>query len=463
MHNGDTNPTLNIDERLRREEPPISDDDTNPSRSINVNEMLAAEESPVSVWLAANEPPLNTQDTSPSPTQTRTRSRGGAALVVLVLALSLTTIASLVWWLSGDDDPAPDTAPLIVAQQTQPPASETPGELPSVRQQQPVTVAQTHQTPVTPVAFPTAALDEIAAALQAPIGETAAGRAIVRDSSPFTIRSGDTRAEIVQYTVQDGDTLESIAEQFGLNDYYTIIWSNKSNKYSPLRTGNQLNILPEDGVYYEVQDPLTVRALADNYEIDPYTIIDADYNNLFGSSPDTLLPEGMWIVVPGGEDERALYLPAAPTTSSSSGGSAGVVSGPYTLWGCSANVQPGSAPYGRPLGDYTWMRGFIPGGHTGVDLAAPAGAPIYAAGAGTVVYANWLDGGYGNVVVVAHGSNFSLYAHMTRTTVSCGQQVSAGQQVGLVGSTGNSSGDHLHFEVRDANFNVLNPANYVGF
>ncbi len=120
-------------------------------------------------------------------------------------------------------------------------------------------------------------------------------------------------------------------------------------------------------------------------------------------------------------------------------------------------------PYGRPLGNYTWMRGFTPGGHTGVDIAANPGDPIYASGGGTVVYAGWSSGGYGNVVVLAHGPVFSLYAHMTSTGVSCGQQVGAGSVIGTVGSTGNSSGPHVHFEVRDANFTALDPQNWVGF
>ena len=170
----------------------------------------------------------------------------------------------------------------------------------------------------------------------------------------------------------------------------------------------------------------------------------------------------MWVVVPGGEAERELFL-QRPTGGTGSTGTADYVSGTYNLWGCTANVQGGTLPYGRPLNNYTWIRGYTPGGHTGVDLAADIGEPVHAAGAGTVVYAGWNDTGYGNVVVIAHGPVFTLYGHMSAINVRCGQQVSAGQVIGAVGNTGNSSGPHLHFEVRDANFNVLNPQNWVQF
>ncbi len=286
---------------------------------------------------------------------------------------------------------------------------------------------------------------------------------VQRSSAPFTLLKGTGRTRVEQYTVADGDTLESIAAHFNLEDYYTLIWSNKSSKYSPLRPGVQLNILPVDGVYYEVTEPITIAALGEKYGVDPYVIIDSEYNDLFGSIPDTVLPEGMWIVVPGGEAERALFLQGPISSGTGSTGTADTVSGLYTLWGCTADVHGGSPPYTRPLGNYTWMRGFTPGGHTGVDLAASIGDPIYAAGDGTVVYSGWSDGGYGNVVVIAHGSTFSLYGHMSRTGVRCGQQVSAGQVIGAVGSTGNSTGPHVHFEVRDANFNAMNPQNWIGF
>jgi murein DD-endopeptidase MepM/ murein hydrolase activator NlpD len=86
--------------------------------------------------------------------------------------------------------------------------------------------------------------------------------------------------------------------------------------------------------------------------------------------------------------------------------------------------------------------------HEGVDIAAPTGTPIWAAAAGTVIYAGWL-GGYGNLVVVDHGNGLATaYGHASAILVAVGQSVSQGETIALVGSTGNSTGPHLHFEVR---------------
>jgi LysM repeat protein len=311
-----------------------------------------------------------------------------------------------------------------------------------------------------PPIFPTAASDEIAVALLTPAPDQKITGAIQRQSEPFTIRPVSTRSDVIQYTVQQGDTLEGIAAKFGLENYYTIIWSNSRNKYSPLHPGAQLNILPEDGVYYEVKDPISIAQLAEEYSVDPYAVIDSEYNDLFGSTPDTLLPPGMRVVVPGGKGEEVNLLPA--NTNSASG--SGAVNGPYTLWGCTSNISGGSLPVNRPLKtSYIFMRGLIPGVHDGVDLAGSVGDPVYAAGAGTVAYAGWSDYGYGNVVVIAHGSVFSIYGHLSRYNVRCGQTVDAGQQIGAMGNTGNSSGPHLHFELRSADWGLLNPQDYVGF
>ena len=86
--------------------------------------------------------------------------------------------------------------------------------------------------------------------------------------------------------------------------------------------------------------------------------------------------------------------------------------------------------------------------HEGIDIAAPIGTPIWAAAAGTVIYAGWLSG-YGSLVLVDHGNGLATaYAHASAILVVLGQQVSQGETIALVGSTGHSTGPHLHFEVR---------------
>ncbi|MCX2971713.1 MULTISPECIES: peptidoglycan DD-metalloendopeptidase family protein [Streptomyces] len=101
-----------------------------------------------------------------------------------------------------------------------------------------------------------------------------------------------------------------------------------------------------------------------------------------------------------------------------------------------------STPY-RATGS-SWSSGY----HTGVDFAAPSGTTVRSVGSGTVVSAGW-GGSYGNQVVIKHADGrYSQYAHLSSISVSAGQSVSGGTQIGLVGSTGNSTGPHLHFEIR---------------
>jgi murein DD-endopeptidase MepM/ murein hydrolase activator NlpD len=114
----------------------------------------------------------------------------------------------------------------------------------------------------------------------------------------------------------------------------------------------------------------------------------------------------------------------------------------------------------RPVADEGINQPFIPGQHPGIDLHASYGDPIHACRAGTVVSAGWM-GGYGNAVVIDHGGGMAtLYAHQSRMAVSAGDHVNAGDVIGYIGSTGNSTGPHLHFEVR-INGNPVDPAPYL--
>jgi murein DD-endopeptidase MepM/ murein hydrolase activator NlpD len=100
--------------------------------------------------------------------------------------------------------------------------------------------------------------------------------------------------------------------------------------------------------------------------------------------------------------------------------------------------------------------------HAGIDFAKPAGTPIDAVGAGTVVVAGWAYTGYGISVVVDHGNGYlTHYAHMSETKVSEGQKVKAGDVLGLEGSTGDSTGPHLHFEVHEGMWNQIEPASWL--
>jgi len=135
---------------------------------------------------------------------------------------------------------------------------------------------------------------------------------------------------------------------------------------------------------------------------------------------------------------------AAAALSGGGGGGGGntAFDGPSQIEG---QAGPGGCIWPLPGGRVS--RGFS-GGHAGIDMFAPHGTPIYASVAGEVIFAGWNSGGYGNLVLVDHGSFVTAYAHMSEVRSSVGQQVSQGQLLGLEGSTGRSTGPHLHFEVR---------------
>jgi murein DD-endopeptidase MepM/ murein hydrolase activator NlpD len=347
---------------------------------------------------------------------------------------------------SSDETPIPpsdvaeNTTPTLI-QPTNPPATAVP-TVTSLPQQVAV------QLP------PTAAADELGAWLLTPV-DNAAGSGIsgiTRQDDAFTITGTTGRLEVEPYTVVSGDTLSGIADRFGL-DVCTLVWSNPRNSVSPLRPGKTIDILPVDGVFFKVERPVTIQQVAEQTSVSPYAIIDSNFNDLFGTSPDSLLVEGMKIVVPDGDGgDCNIWAPAPGAVGSGVAGGGG-----GSLWGCSYGVDNPGFPGATPVsGNYTFFQGFS-AAHTGVDLSASPGTPVLASGSGTVAFAGWNEYGYGNAIVIDHGGTYTLYGHLSAINVSCGQSVGAGETIGGVGSTGRSSGPHLHFEIRDSGFNPLDP------
>ena len=375
------------------------------------------------------------------------RILGGLALVVAVLL----TLGAFILLLT------PPSPPPVPAQPTQPgqvviPTSTAVAALPT-------TEGGTPQT-VPPIAsLPTLAPDAAAALLSEPIADRSANDsaiAFVRDSyNPFTIIPDRPRNEVVQYEVQSGDTIFSIAERFGLKPE-TIAWSNDRSIIGGLRPGRMINILPVDGAYYTVPTEETITDIAGRFQVDPYTIIDSEFNNLFGAEPETALAVGDKVVIPGGSAEAITWTArversgdASTSGTSGGGGSGQIIFEPGDPGSCGWTDNPGgSGGWTNPMGGpYNWSRGFT-SWHTGVDLAAPPGTPVKAANGGSVIFAGWNSYGYGYAIVLAHGPYTTLYGHLSEIYVTCGQYVGPGQVIGGVGSTGDSSGPHLHFEIR---------------
>lgn len=284
---------------------------------------------------------------------------------------------------------------------------------------------------------------------------------------PFTIIPDRPRDEVITYTVQPGDTMTSIAEMFGL-DRTTVFWANADKLQGDvhmLQTDMELYIMPVDGVYHRSDGNLTIQAIAEKYKVEPETILDSEYNELQGMTAADTPPWGMRIVVPGGEGEWADWRPPIQEVEDTTTGTIVRAFMPGMAGSCAAGIagSGGTYVFTNPLGGgYSFTQPFYPG-HSGVDLAAGVGAPVLAADSGVVIFSGWNDWGYGNLVVLDHGNGWTTYyAHMSSIAVGCGQFVPRGGVVGGVGSTGNSSGPHLHFETR-LNHIPDSPSNHIGF
>lgn len=234
------------------------------------------------------------------------------------------------------------------------------------------------------------------------------------------------------YVVRPGDTLSEIADMFGVS-VNTIIWANNLSNARDVHPGETLIILPISGIERTVVKGDTLKSLAKKYNADADEI--AQYNGLDPASPLTI---GSTIIIPGGEF-------AVPTTNKPYSRS---IKEPYL--GGSGSAQPNY--YQNPVPGGLITQGLH--GWNGIDIGARSGTPARAAADGTVIISRgnggW-NGGYGNYVVIAHeNGSQTLYSHLKSTIVTSGQYVSAGQIIGYIGSTGLSTGPHLHFEVRGA-------------
>lgn len=237
------------------------------------------------------------------------------------------------------------------------------------------------------------------------------------------------RSDIEIYTVQEGDTLWSIAAQFSL-DVDTLRWSNPDLERNPdlLSLGTELTILPVKGVYHIVTQGETLEAIATRYGVADVDIRNYPLNELL---PPYKLSIGEALIIPNGRKKLNIPVPSA---------------------------DPGY-PLAWPLVG-TLTQGYHPD-HLAIDIGSAYGAKVYAAADGTVIHAQWARTGYGFTVIIDHGEGLqTLYSHLKGTLVSNGEQVIRGQVIGAVGSTGNSTGPHAHFEVRE-NGKRVDPFDYL--
>lgn len=288
---------------------------------------------------------------------------------------------------------------------------------------------------------------------------------IARSAQIHTNIPSRPRQEITIYTVQAGDTLFGIAEKFGLEPQ-TILFGNYSvlqdNPHS-LRPGQELNILPVNGVYWEWLGGLTFGSWAEFYGVTAADIIEYPGNkidpNTVGDYNNANIKTGTWLIIPGGKKGFSSW--SAPLGVTRENPSSPSVMGA----GACDPVSGGAVGYGTYV--YPTNKRYLSGfdfspetNHYGVDFAGNEGEGVYAADAGVVVYSGWNDYGYGNMIMIDHGNGFqSLYAHLSAVYRGCGQSVGQGEGIGAIGSTGRSSGSHLHFELMAGS--KVNPWSYL--
>ncbi|MHC1781486.1 MAG: peptidoglycan DD-metalloendopeptidase family protein [Anaerolineaceae bacterium] len=313
--------------------------------------------------------------------------------------------------------------------------------------------------------IPIVAPDEAISAAAAPV-ETGASSGIPRLALMHTTLPALPRFDVVQYTVVKGDTIFAIAKKFNLSPE-TILWGNYNilaDNPHALSPDQVLNILPTNGVYYEWHAGDGLNGVADFYGVTPESIVSYPGNRLnaetIGDYAKPDIEVGSWLVIPEGKREFVTW--SAPRITRKDPSVARIF-GP----GACGPISDGNIGGGTFVWPTT-MR-FISGfdytpetNHYGIDIGGQEGNSIFATDSGVVVYAGWNDFGYGNVVVLDHGNGWqSLYAHLNSLTVSCGVSVFQGDVIGAMGSTGKSSGPHLHFEMTSDEYGRVNPKNFL--
>lgn len=258
-------------------------------------------------------------------------------------------------------------------------------------------------------------------------------------NSLATAVSEKPRDTIENYSVKSGDTLASIAKKFIISSD-TIKWANNL-KSDTIKTGQVLKIPPITGVVHKVASGDNIYSIGKKYKVDPQQIVNFPFNDF--ADPDTFqLASGQTLYVPGGviEEEKSpgvFYRPSIAVPKP------GVKGTSNFIWPTSGQITTYPAWY-----------------HMALDIANSSAPAIAASDTGTVTYSGCITYDYGCHIIIDHGNGYqTLYAHLSRLDVTAGQTVSQGQTLGRMGSTGRSTGTHLHFEIRSGG--QLNPLNFL--
>jgi murein DD-endopeptidase MepM/ murein hydrolase activator NlpD len=277
---------------------------------------------------------------------------------------------------------------------------------------------------------------------------------VERNANPDTVLPVGSRKEVVAYTVSTGDSLFGIAEQYEVEPE-TVLWANNdilNDDPHLISLGVQLKIPPVDGILYEWKEYDQLEEVAARFHATVDDILLYPGNDLDMTNP--IVEPGSNIMIPNGW--RPLQPWVIPVAAGTESGVTAQIAGPGSCtpsggyFGTYSFGWP-TPYYGQISGNDYWS------GHQAIDCMCNQGDPIFASDSGVVIYAGPISGGYGNLVAIDHQNGYlTLYAHLNSISVQCGQSIGQGLPVGTCGSTGNSTGAHLHFEVRQ-NGGFINP------
>ncbi len=253
---------------------------------------------------------------------------------------------------------------------------------------------------------------------------------LILSAVPFTIQPKKERRDVTKYAVKAGDNVSVIAARFGVTPD-SVIWANATLEDNPdaLTIGQELVIPPVSGVLHQVAKGETVQSIAARFKADGAAIFNDPFNQTihdFKSSPPVLAVNA-YIMVPGGSKPIVVKKVSYSSTTPSN-----AIKG-------TSNFQ---WPTAACISQFYWAR------HPGIDLANSKGTAVVASDAGYVEFVGWDNSGYGNMILVNHGNGaITRYAHLSAFAVESGASVKKGQLIGRIGSTGRSTGPHLHFEL----------------
>ncbi|MEA3357664.1 MAG: M23 family metallopeptidase [Patescibacteria group bacterium] len=276
---------------------------------------------------------------------------------------------------------------------------------------------------------------------------------IERGSSLTLVPKGRSRMDVVSYQVKGGDTLSTIAEQYGISAT-TLMWANDLSENDFITPDQVLKIPPGNGVVHVVEEGDNLASIAEKYEAAEQAIADVNWID-----PPFVLVVGAELFVP----EGTMPPPPAPVVTTGYTGTYINPTQPQPV------VQAPST--GRFLGwPVSGGRGMVTQcssvWHTAIDIADSSAPDLVAAAGGTVIFAGMSDPwGYAWSVQIDHGNGFNTwYAHMSSIYVGSGQYVGPGQAIGRMGATGLATGVHVHFELRTGGGwgSRVNPAPYMG-